>query len=119
MTHNASTNYKLGKLIILGMIVQLLVIGYVFASQYEGRVTTYHNLLAGCERSKKDRVANADFQNAHRKYIERVVLAQSVKEDVKRAARDALATYQVTADALLERSTIDCRKAFAKPGIFP
>lgn len=116
---NDSQAYRLAQLIVLGMFVQLLVIGYVFYSQYEGRLVTYENLQAGCERSKKDRVANADFQNAHRDYIKRVVLAQSVKEDVKRAARDALATYQVTADALLERSSIDCHKAFAKPGILP
>ena len=112
-------NYRLAQLIIIGMCVQLLVIGYIFYSGYQSRVSTVQTLRLGCERGKLDRADNADFQNAHKVYIDKVVLAQSVKEDVKRAAREAERTYIRTSADLTKRSKINCAKAFPKARLIP
>jgi len=113
------TAHNLARLIIIGMLVQLLVIGYVFYSSYQGRVATVKAQRAGCERSKKDRLANADFQQAHRRYIDKVVLAKSVEEDVKKAAREAVKTYNRTSAELTGRSLINCAEAFPKARLIP
>lgn len=109
----------MAKLILIGMVVQLLVISYVFYNTYDGRVNTVKAQRRGCERSKKDRLANADFQQAHRRYIDKVVLAKSVEEDVKRAARAAVKTYNRTSAELSERALINCSTAFPKARLIP
>lgn len=116
---NRRTAKALVKLLIVGMVAQLLVVGYVFYQGYHGRVALVISQRAGCERGKLDRIDNAAFQRAHRKYIDRVVLAQSVKEDVKEAAREAVATYNQTAADLTKRSKINCMRVFPDPKVFP
>jgi hypothetical protein len=104
---------------LISMVVTLMLTGYVFYQSYAGRLDLVHTQRLGCERGKLDRADNAAFQNAHKKYIDKVVLAQSVKEDVKRAAREAEKTYVRTAADLTRRSEIDCVKAFPNPGVLP
>ncbi len=111
--------FNLALLVVLGMVIQLFVIAYVFYSGYEGRKTLITSQRAGCERGKLDRIDNAAFQRAHKKYIDKVVLAQSVKEDVKKAAREAVRTYNRTAEALTKRSQINCEAAFPKASLIP
>lgn len=107
------------KVLLIAMLVQLAVISYVFITGYQGRLDTVRAQRAGCERSKLDRKDNADFQVAHRIYIHRVTDADSVKEDVKSAARAAVKTFDRTSASLAERAQIDCSKAFPKASIFP
>lgn len=107
------------RLLLLGMVCFLILCGYVFWTGYEGRKDQVNNSRAGCERGKLDRRDNADFQNAHKEYIDKVVLAQSVKEDVKRAAREAVAVYDRTAPSLTERSKINCEEAFPNAKLIP
>lgn len=106
-------------LVVVGMVVQLGVIAYVGYSFYDGRKTTVENQRAGCERSKKDRTDNADFQKAHSTYIRKVTRASSVKEDVKEAAREARKTFKRTSKSLAKRSKIDCAEAFPKARLLP
>lgn len=113
------TGRQLAMLITIGMAVQLLVIGYVFYNSYAGRVNVVTSQRRGCERGKQDRKDNADFQRAQSKYIRKVVLAQSVQEDVKDAAREARKTFTRTSKSLTKRSRINCEKAFPKAGFFP
>lgn len=75
----------------------VLSIGYVEKNRYEG-----------CERGKKDRVTNAAAWTKHAAYINSVLRAPSVKEDVKRAARDAQLTYLMASKDLTTRSRISC-----------
>jgi hypothetical protein len=99
-------------LVMIGMLVQLGVIVYVAKNGHDGRVNLIHASRAGCERSKLDRQDNADFQKAQSTYIRKVVLAQSVKPDVKQAARTARKTFKRTSASLSVRAQIDCKKAF-------
>lgn len=110
---------KLIKLVIAVMAMQLFIVGYVFYTGYQGRVGIVNNQRAGCNRGKLDRIDNAAFQRAHKLYIDRVVLAASVKADVKAAARDAVETYNQTAANLTKRSLIDCSKAFPDARLIP
>jgi hypothetical protein len=114
-----STANRLVLLILVGMAVQLLVVGYVFFQAYFSRVTVVNNQRSGCERGKLDRRDSADFQTAQKVYIDKVVLAQSVKPDVKKAARTAVKTFTRTSASLDKRSRIDCTKAFPSARLLP
>ena len=107
------------KVILIGMFVQLGVMGFVPVSFYKGRADTAVNSQKGCDRNKKDRKDNADFQNAQKDYIKKVVLAQSVKNDVKQAAKEAVKTFDRTSASLTRRSKINCKAAFPKGGVLP
>lgn len=110
---------NLTKLVLSCMFCMLLVVVYVWYSSYQGRVDLVYSQRAGCERGKLDRIDNAAFQRAHKIYIDRVVLAQSVKADVKRAAREAVITYNRTAANLYRRSKINCQTASPKASLIP
>ena len=114
-----ATGEKIVKLLLAGMLCMLLVVVYVFYAGYEGRQALVTNQRAGCERGKLDRIDNAAFQRAHKVYIDKVVLAASVKEDVKEAAREAVETYNRTSASLAARSKINCQKAFPKASLIP
>jgi hypothetical protein len=109
----------LAKLVLIGLVVQLLVIGYVFYSGYQTHANNIRNQRAGCERNKQDRADSAAFQTAQTVYINKVTGAASVKEDVKRAAREARKTFDRTSASLTARSKIDCKKAFPDATLFP
>lgn len=113
------TGQRVVQVVVIGMLVQLAVIGYVFYSAYARRVDATKNNRAACERNKLDRTDVADFQKAQTVYITSVTGAASVKEDVKRAARKAILTFDRTSQGLTERSKIDCTKAFPDPTLFP
>lgn len=110
---------KIIKLLIVGMCCFILLTLYVAYTNYEGRKTLVTSQRAGCERGKLDRIDNAAFQRAHKVYIDKVVLAQSVKEDVKEAAREAVVTYNRTAESLSQRAKINCQEAFPKASLLP
>lgn len=113
------TGERLTKLVLACMVCMVLVVAYVWYSNYQGRQALVQSQRAGCERGKLDRIDNAAFQRAHKIYIDKVVLAQSVKEDVKKAARDAVKTYNRTAASLSRRSKINCRKEIPKARFIP
>jgi hypothetical protein len=114
-----NTAYNLAKLALIVLGIQLFVIGYVFYQSYQGRLNIVTTQRLGCERGKKDRGDNADFQQAQKQYIDKVVLAGSVKEDVKDAAREAVKTFERTSNSLSERALIDCHKAFPDAKLIP
>jgi hypothetical protein len=113
------TAYNLARLILLGMFVQLLVIGYVFFQAYDQRVTLVDSQRHGCERGKLDRKDNADFQTAQTNYILVLTDTTSVGKDVKDAANVANKTYLRTSKSLTERSKIDCKEAFPDAQLLP
>lgn len=113
------TGENLTKLVIGCMVCMVLVVLYVWYSSYAGRQDLSESQRAGCERGKLDRIDNAAFQRAHKKYIDKVVLAKSVEEDVKEAAREAVLTYNRTAANLSKRSKINCQKAIPKARLIP
>lgn len=99
--------FKMGALIVIGMIVQLSVIFYVFYAGYEGRKDLVNSQRAGCKRGKLDRGANAAGWR----------IAQSARMADNQFA--VAARYSQIAGGLEERSRIDCAKAYPKASIIP
>jgi hypothetical protein len=111
--------YNLGRLILLGMFVQVLVIGYTFYDSHQGRVNLVNTQRKGCERSKLDRQDNADFQVAYTKYVNTLKAAGEVPKEVRAAAKEANKTYQRTAQSLTERSKINCKEVYPDVKFIP
>lgn len=101
-----STAQKLVILVVLGMVAQLFVIGYVFYSNYQGRVSTVKNQRAACERSKLDREANAAGW--------RIAQAARLADGQFKVAHK----YSQIAGGLELRSRIPCTRAFPKAQVF-
>lgn len=99
--------FKMGVLIVIGMIVQLSVIVYVFYSSYEGRKDLVKSQRAGCERGLLDRSANAQGWRI-------AELARATSGDFEVASE-----YDEIATGLEKRSQIICVKAYPKASIFP
>lgn len=97
--------FKLGVLILIGMVVQLVVIGYVFWSQYEGRKDNVANLRAGCRRGKGDRRDNAAAWRI-------AANARSIEGDFDVAER-----YSIIASNLERRASINCLEAYPKASV--
>ena len=124
--------FRLVIMIIIGMVVQLAVIGYVFYANYQGRSDLVKSQRAGCKRGKLDRGANAEGWRAaeaariasaaktlHIPIGEVTVIVraknppQHVIPDV-RAARK----YHRIASGLEERARIICEEQFPGAKIF-
>jgi hypothetical protein len=106
-------------LIVLGVGVLAALLVLILAQSYAGRVALVDSQRGGCERSKLDRKNNADGWTAHAAYIDNVTRAASVQEDVKRAARTAVTTYERVSRDLRRRSHIDCADVFPAPSLMP
>lgn len=121
----------LGRLIVIGMIVQLMVIGYIFYANYEGRVDLVQAQRRGCRRGKLDRIANADgwraAENARVSTAAKTLhlFPDEVMVIVRRKPRrgeipdiKAARRFNRIADGLEKRAHIDCRKQFPDPEVF-
>lgn len=99
--------YRLGKLVVLGMIIQLLVISYVFYVDYRGRSKTVNNQRAACERGKLDRASNAE--------------GWRIAEAARRESGDLVVAvrYSQLARDLEERAQINCEEAFPRASLIP
>lgn len=106
----------MARLIVLGMIVQLFVIGYVFYQSYEGRVHVVVAQRAGCERSKLDRKAV-------------IILGQNTLDNFKETdrIRGKATAERLKAEGEIEgalaglkiRSEVVCSNAFPTAGVLP
>ena len=98
---------KMAVLIVIGMLVQLAVIVYVFNAGYEGRKDLVKSQRAGCERGKLDRSANA--------------AGWRIAEGARQASGDYVvaAEYNIIAIGLEDRSKIKCKEAYPKASFFP
>lgn len=104
---SASTAAKLTKLIIAVFVVMLMLVFYVFWQSYQGRVDLVESQRKGCERGKKDRLANADGWR----------IAQAARLADGQVA--VAAKYEKIAKGLEKRGRINCENAFPKAGFFP
>ena len=99
-------------------LVVILALGVaVFFWQRHSNEVIRQGQLIGCERGKQDRADAAAAWTAHRRYLGKVLQAGSVKGDVKRAARDALRTYDRIVASLDSRTGrhLDCQKVYPRP----
>lgn len=123
---------RLVQLILIGFLLQLMVICYIFYQSYQGRVDIVHSQRAGCERGKLDRNANArswrkaerarlntvaeDLHISYAKAEKLITTKPSVSDSFDlQAARE----YDKTATGQEQRSRISCTKAFPKAGFLP
>lgn len=111
--------YKLGVLILIGMLVQLSVIIYVYWSQYEGRKEIVTNLRAGCERGKLDRADNARIALANATNWHKAAEIRQASGDISIAVTYALnAQKQESVSlSLQKRAHIECAKAYPKASL--
>ena len=111
---------KVALLVVILMVGQLCITGYVFYSQYEGRKENVANLRAGCERGKKDRAGNALVAQADANNWLKAAGARRKDGDVDVA--DAYETnarkQEIVAQGLLVRAQIVCAQAFPKASFF-
>ena len=105
MTRTAGVH--LVKLLIVGMVVQLGVIGYVLYSSYQGRVDLINAQRHGCVRGKLDRRANARGW--------RTAQHRSLSQHQPRFSK----IYNGIASGLDARSRIDCTKVFPSASLLP
>lgn len=101
----------------LMLVAMIALIAMTLVSSYQTRFAIIRTQRIGCERGKLDRAASAAGWTAHRIYIERVTGAQSVQEDVKRAARVAERTYVRISRDFTARARLDCKDAFPDPPV--
>lgn len=99
--------YRLGKLIILGMAVQLAVIIYMFYQSYQGRADLIRSQRAGCERGKLDRQANAAGWR----------IAEAAR--IASGDHDVAAKYNILATSLERRGRINCSHVYPKASVLP
>lgn len=106
---------KVTALFAIMILVQFGVLYWIDDESKQARTNLVTSQREGCARGKLDRRDNAAFQRAHQKYITKVTKAVSVKEDVKRAAREAIKVYIRTSAGLTARSKINCTEVFKNP----
>lgn len=107
---------KIAWVAVAACVVLLALYGI---ASYQDRKTSADAARKACRTSKLDRIDNAASWTAHREYIESVVLAASVKEDVKRAARRANRVHRRTARRLTARARVDCAREHPPASILP
>jgi hypothetical protein len=107
-----------GLLKIFG-VMAVMVTGYAVWLSYDGRNDSAQAERRGCERDRIDRRANADSWTAHLTYLRNVTAAASVKQDVKRAARDAIEVYERTAMDLQKVASISCDDQYPGASLVP
>lgn len=120
----------------VGMVIALFGVGaFSWGMSYQQDINQWDSQIAGCQRGKKDRAANAEALEqiakgfrTQRNYLKGVLVAQSVKEDVKRKARHARANFTSvsfeigkSAESLRSRTgpNLDCGEAFPRPSPLP
>lgn len=101
------TGSQLVKLLIICMVVQLFVIGYVFYQSYVGRSEVVTAQRKGCARGKQDRDANAQ--------------GWRIAEAARRASGNISVAnhYSHIASGLEARSRINCDKVYPPARLLP
>jgi hypothetical protein len=120
------------KLLIIGMVCFLTLIGYVLWQSYEGRADLVTASRTACERGKLDRGANAQgwrtAQVAREKSLAQALhisdraVAQLVQADPSpNDPSDLMAArrYNRIANGLERRFQIDCKRAFPNASFLP
>jgi hypothetical protein len=88
-------------------LLLLMIVTYVLAQSYAGRVELRDSQVRGCHRSQQDRAANAR--------------GWRIAEHARRASGETKVAdaYAEIATGLEQRSRIDCERAFPAPSLIP
>lgn len=112
-----STDLQLAKLIVIGMIVQLGVIGYVFITDYHGRRDGILSAREGCERDKLDRTAASELNDA---LLDSFDASQKrVPKIVSKERLEAVAKIRRGNDGLKKRAAINCNERYPTASLLP
>lgn len=98
------------RLLVVQTIAVVCIIGFVVYQGYEGRTILRDSQVAGCERGKLDRSANATGWRA----AERARRQTGTASDLIAAEQ-----YARIAAGQEERSRLDCTIAFPEPALIP
>lgn len=102
--------HRFAKLVITALIVQVLVIGYVFITEHHGRQVVVNAAREGCERDKLDRSASVILNENILK-----AFGEGNKADPKvrtKNRNDALDKIEATTAGLETRAAIDCHDRY-------
>jgi hypothetical protein len=101
------TAYNLAKLILLGLIVHVFILGYVFWTDYNGRKEVSNAARAGCERDRTSRALNAE--------------GWRIAEDARRQGGDIRISvrYAELAAQLEALAQINCTDLYPKASLIP
>jgi hypothetical protein len=101
--------FRVVVLVLIAMLVQLFVIGYVFYSTYLDRISLVDYQRGGCERAKLDRTVNSRGWR----------IAEGARRN--NGELDVANEYAAIARSLETRTgeNLNCDEAFPKEGIFP
>lgn len=101
------TAYNLAKLILLGLVVHIFILGYVFWTDYSGRTEVANAARAGCERDRTSRALNAE--------------GWRIAQDARRASGDIAVSvrYAELAAQLESLSKINCTDLYPKASLIP
>lgn len=104
----------------LVVLMALLILGLLWTS-YDGRREIVDGQRLGCERGKLDRTAIAAAFRGQSDYLNLVLDAASVQEDVKSAARINQAIQNASASSLESRTgdNLDCAEVFPAASLIP
>lgn len=113
------TEYGLGKLIMIMLVVQLSVIAYIFYSDFQGRRNLVDSQRAGCERLKLDRQDITAVERAEEQYTHQIA-ANSPTDSVEALiAEEAHTKFETAIRALTKRAQIDCAEAYPQARLLP
>jgi hypothetical protein len=104
---NENTLYIVTKLIVLGLVIHLFILGYVFYTDYQGRSSISRAAREGCERDVESRSTNAKGWR----------IAQRARADDRQMS--VAIKYGALAARLEEASSIDCSELYPKASLIP
>lgn len=126
------TGARVVRLMIIGMLLFLVLVVYVFWTGYEGRKDLVAGQRAGCERGKLDRGDNAKgWRTAEAARLASVAEDMHISVDAAKSvitqpplAGDlpdliAARNYNEIATSLEDRSRIECSEVFPDANFFP
>lgn len=108
---------KFARLVIIGMLVQLGVIVYVFATEHNGRQDAVNAAREGCKRDVLDRQASVTLnENILKAFREGQKQAPQVLTPTRKKAVEEI---ESTTAGLDERAHINCLERYPDAGWFP
>lgn len=104
---------------VIGWVLLLLLVAYVFGQSYAGRTQLANDQREACRVTSFSRIDVGKALRAQSDYLNLVLEAESVKDDVKRAARRNQAVQDRVATRLERIARVPCEEQFRSPSVLP
>lgn len=117
MSEVRTLTHRFAKLVIIGMVVQLGVIAYVFITEHNGRQDAVFAAREGCKRDVLDRQASVTLnENILKAFREGQRQAPQVLTPTRKRAVEEI---ESTTSGLDDRAHINCTERYPDAGWFP